>query len=177
MSLSGNELRDQVWKDYYHRRQHRICSRCGDYSKYGIEEIKRHTEIDLNYRYGTDFHTTEYKIKTTRILTEQSLDSTWGCLCSKCQDHIRGRKEYFLDSSLEDIELELHDMKANEQKRQLRQEDEIKKLRKDFNKERRENGSSSSGKPVKDYVQLNPNDGTTTATIKNNNRRPPTESV
>lgn len=165
--MNATELRNQVWDDYYYRQQNRICSRCGDYNKYDIEQIIQPIERDLNEKYDCDFYLTTFKIKTTRILTRDSLSETdWGCLCQRCKDHTLGKQAYFLSSSLEDAEFELQDMKQNERKRQLKQEDEIKKLRKQFNKERRENGGNNNGsnnsnaKPIRELVhnQLNPND-------------------
>lgn len=150
-------LRDQVWDDYYYMRANQICSRCGDYSKHEIIEVRQPIERDLNERYGYDFHTMHYSIKTTRILTKQSLqDSDWGSLCSKCKEHVLGRNYYPLSSSKEDAESELRDMKKNELRRQQQQTDKIKSLRKELNKERRENG----GRPAREIVhdQFNPNE-------------------
>jgi len=151
------EFRDSIWADYYYRKNHRICSRCGDYNKYEIEEFRQPIERDLNEHFGCDFYIMTYKINTTRILTNNSLEeSAWGSICNRCSDHILGRGYYPLSSSFEDADYEVQDMKKNERKRQLDQEDEIKKLRKLFNKERRENG----GRPAREIVheQLNPND-------------------
>lgn len=151
-------LRDQVWTDYYFKKSNRICSRCGDYNRYEIEEFEQPIERDLNEKYGTEFYIMQYKIKTTRILTKLSLAETdWGSICSRCKDHQLGRNPYLISSSLEDAEFEMQDMKQNERKRHLNQEDEIKKLRKEFNKERRENG----GRPAREFgheQQINPND-------------------
>lgn len=162
----AEQLREQVWIDYYEKRRKRVCSRCGDYNKYEIEATEQPIERELNEYFNMNFYLRFYKIKATRILTKNSLeDSAWGDVCNKCKNHILGQIPYYLDNSLEDMEIELQDLKQNERKRQLKQEDEIKKLRKEFNKECRENGS----KPKKRHEQTNPND------IKNNNsKRPPT---
>jgi len=136
----GDRLRNQVWDDYFQRKKDRICSRCGDYSKYEIIETHFPTQRDLNEHYGFDFYTVEYKIKTTRILNKNSIeDGEWGNLCHKCKDHILGKSMHDLSSSKEDIEFEIHDLRQNERKRQLYQDDDIKKARAAFNKERREN--------------------------------------
>lgn len=167
--IIDNELRDQVWRDYYYRRQNRICSRCGDYNRYEIQESRQPTERDLSEKYGCDFYTMNYKIKTTRILTNNSLtESDWGCLCQHCKDHTLGKSFYDLFNSKEDAEYEIQDMRQNERKRQLKQDDEIKKLRKEFNKERRENG----GRPAREISHP-----TAISEIKNNNNlRPEIES-
>lgn len=153
----AEQLKEQVWSDYYFRKSNRICSRCGDYNKYEIEENRQPIERDLKDYFGVEFFLMSYKIKATRILTKDSLEETaWGCVCQKCKDHILGRGYYDLASSLEDAEFELADIKQNERNRQIKQDDEIKKLRKQFNKDRRENGTA---KPVRHvFVQLNPNE-------------------
>jgi hypothetical protein len=142
-------LRDEVWKDYYHRKTNRICSRCGDYNKYEIEGTSQPIERELGEKYSCNFYIMNYKINTTRILTNNSLEeSAWGSICHKCSDHVLGRAYYPLDSSLEDAEHEMQDMKQNEHDRQRKQEDEIKNLRKQFNKERRENGGRLTSHPT-----------------------------
>lgn len=155
-TTSGDELRNQVWANYYNMTKDRICSRCGDYSKYEIVETKAPTSPDLNRRYGYDFYVKTYDITTTRILNKNSNDSKWGNVCSKCKDHILGKAKHPISSSQLEAERELQFLRLQEHKRQLLQNEEIEAARKEYNKERRENG----GRPIKDLPKLNPNDQT-----------------
>jgi hypothetical protein len=158
-------LRDQAWEDYHYMRANHICSRCGDYSRYEIIETQLPTQRDLNEYYGYNFYTIEYKIQVTRILNKNSLSAgDWGNLCHKCKNHILGIAMHDLSSSKEGIESKIRELKTNERKRQSYQDEDIKKARAKFNKERRENNTTNGGKPAsKEYVKLNPND-------KNNNQ-------
>ena len=148
------KLRDQVWTNYFHMKRDRICSRCGDYNKYEIVRTEYPVQAELNKHYGHNFYMVDYKIQVTRILNKNSLDVEWGNVCSRCKDHILGKAMHDLSSSQEDIEWEIRDIRQNERTRQLYQDDDIKKARAAFNKERRESG----GSVVREYIKLNPND-------------------
>lgn len=150
-------LREQAWKDYYERKKERICSRCGQYSKYEIISSSHTTNIGLRNANNEEFYEIEYKINTTPIINKNSNDSTWGNLCNRCRDHTLGLKAYPLSSSKVDTEDELTRLKSRERVRQTFQDDDIKKAKTKLNKERRE-GDIPVKKPSRAGNPTNPND-------------------
>jgi hypothetical protein len=157
--LNSEKLKNQVWSDYFKNKEDKVCSRCGLYNKYEIIEKKSHAGGNLNERYGYNFYLTTYELKTTEIRNKNSLaDSDWGSICSKCKDHILGIKIYDLSSDIEEAEFELLDLRKNEAKRRLLQEDSIRIARKEANKALRENNEGEYIQHRKRGTQTNPND-------------------
>jgi len=137
----GEKLRHQVWENYYFERSNKICSRCGNYSRYEIEENKSPIYTDLNHLYGLGFYNLEYSIKSIPVLTKNSNDSEWGNICHKCRLHIMGKVENLLDAPLEDAEAELSRLRQRERVRRMYQDDKInaaKARRRKEDKEREE---------------------------------------
>jgi hypothetical protein len=134
----ANELRDQVWQDYFKMRDNRVCSRCGNYSRYQVVSKRREIQRELSDSEGHDFYVIDYEIKKTPITNQNSNDSEWGNLCTRCRKHVLGLERYDLESSPTDVETEIIGAKQQERWRQIKQDDEIKKARMAFNKARRE---------------------------------------
>jgi hypothetical protein len=116
----------------------KVCSRCGDYSKYQVVSKRREIQRELNENTDSDFYVIDYEIKKTPVTNINSNDSDWGNLCNRCRKHVLGLERYDLESSPTDVEDEIIELKQKERWRQLKQDDEIKKARMAFNKARRE---------------------------------------
>lgn len=157
--LDSEKLRNQVWKDYFKNKEDKICSRCGLYNKYEVIELKKPAGGNLNERYGYNFYLIDYELKITEIRNKNSLaDSDWGSICQKCKNHILGIKPYELNSDREAAEFEILDLRKNEAKRRLLQEDSVKAARKEANKALRENNEGEYIQKRKQVQQTNPND-------------------
>jgi hypothetical protein len=139
----AEKLRSRVWGEYYYERGYKICSRCGNYSRYEIIPTKIPTNRDLNEHYGLDFHNMDYKINTIRVLNKNSNDSDWGNICNKCRLHIMGKIENLLDNSLSKAENELGRLKQKERTRRMFQDDEIREAAAALRKENKEKAEAN----------------------------------
>jgi hypothetical protein len=70
---------------------------------------------------------------------------------------VLGIKPYILDSSLEDVEHELRDLRNKETTRRLFQDDRIKEAKAKINKARREANNNEDSK-THNYPKANPNE-------------------
>lgn len=152
-------LRDQVWEDYYYQQRQRICSRCGQYSKYEIIHSSHVINQGLKNQHNEEFFEVEFAINTTAIINKNSNNSEWGNLCNRCRNHILGQEAYPLSSSKADIDKELTRLKTRERARRILQDDDIKNTKTKLNKERREHEYiNNNNKNKLEYPKTNPND-------------------